>query len=173
MIAFSSGDPACLSGRRPTRRRSSHGLPVRRWRVCRSCPRSTAARSCRCFGDRLDRPRARASVVGQHGHVSGVDRVLAERRVATYMAAAYREHRFGRETYLEDVASMKSRYEQVRARGNVRALDVPVVDRPTADDRTLVYQKGGYVLHELRELVGDARSGRASAAIPASISGSR
>ena len=63
---------------------------------------------------------------------------------ATYMAAAYREHRFGRETYL-DVASMKSRYEQVRARGNGRALDVPVVDRLTADDRTLVYQKGGYV----------------------------
>lgn len=74
---------------------------------------------------------------------------------ATYMAAAYREHRFGRETYLADVASMKSRYEQVRARGNDRALVFPSWDRPTADDRTLVYQKGGYVLHELRELVGN------------------
>jgi aminopeptidase N len=58
--------------------------------------------------------------------------------------------------YLEDVASMKSRYEQVRARGNDRALVFPSWDRLTADDRTLVYQKGGYVLHELRELVGDA-----------------
>jgi aminopeptidase N len=74
---------------------------------------------------------------------------------ATYMAAAYREHRFGRETYLEDVASMKTRYEQVRARGNDRPLVFPSWDRPTADDRTLVYQKGGYVLHELRGLVGD------------------
>jgi aminopeptidase N len=74
---------------------------------------------------------------------------------ATYMAAAYREHRFGRETYLKDVASMQARYEQVRSRGNDRGLVFPNWDRPTADDRTLVYQKGGYVLHELRELVGD------------------
>jgi aminopeptidase N len=76
--------------------------------------------------------------------------------VATYMAAAYREHRFGRDTYLKDIQSMKTRYEQVRARGNDRALVFPNWDRPTADDRTLVYQKGGYVLHELRELMGDA-----------------
>ena len=74
---------------------------------------------------------------------------------ATYMAAAYREQRFGRETYLADVASMKTRYEQVRARGNDRALVFPNWDRPTADDRTLVYQKGAYVLHELRESIGD------------------
>ena len=71
------------------------------------------------------------------------------------MAAAYREQRFGRETYLADIASMKARYEQVRARGNDRPLVFPNWDRPTADDRTLVYQKGGYVLHELRELIGD------------------
>jgi len=75
---------------------------------------------------------------------------------ATYMAAAYREHRFGRETYLKDVASMKARYEEVRARGNDRPLIFPSWDRPTADDRTVVYQKGAYVLHELREHVGDA-----------------
>ena len=75
---------------------------------------------------------------------------------ATFMAAAYREHRLGRETYLKDIASMKERYEQVRARGNDRPLIFPNWDRPTADDRTLVYQKGGYVLHELREIIGDA-----------------
>ena len=61
---------------------------------------------------------------------------------ATYMAAAYREQRFGRDTYLNDVASMKARYEQVRARGNDRPLVFPNWDRPTADDRTIVYQKG-------------------------------
>ena len=74
---------------------------------------------------------------------------------ATYMAAAYREQRFGRDAYLNDVASMKARYEQVRARGNDRPLVFPNWDRPTADDRTIVYQKGAYVLHQLRELLGD------------------
>jgi aminopeptidase N len=32
----------------------------------------------------------------------------------------------------------------------------PSWERPTADDRTIVYQKGAYALHELRELLGDA-----------------
>ena len=50
---------------------------------------------------------------------------------------------------------MKARYEQVRARGNDRPLVFPNWDRPTADDRTVVYQKGAFVLHELRELLGD------------------
>jgi aminopeptidase N len=71
------------------------------------------------------------------------------------MAAAYREERFGRDTYLNEVASMKARYEQVRARGNDRPLVFPNWDRPTADDRTIVYQKGAYALHQLRELLGD------------------
>jgi aminopeptidase N len=31
----------------------------------------------------------------------------------------------------------------------------PNWDRPTVDDRTLVYQKGALVLHELRETLGD------------------
>jgi len=75
---------------------------------------------------------------------------------ATFMAAAYREQRFGRETYLKDVESMKMRYEQVRARGYDRPLVFPSWDRPTADDRTIVYQKGAYALHELREFLGDA-----------------
>jgi aminopeptidase N len=75
--------------------------------------------------------------------------------IATYMAAAYREHRFGRDVYLRDVASMRARYEQVRERGNDRSLVFPNWQRPTADDRTLVYQKGAYLLHELRERVGD------------------
>jgi aminopeptidase N len=75
--------------------------------------------------------------------------------VATYMAAAYREHRFGRDVYLRDVASMRARVEQVRERGNDRSLVFPEWRRPSADDRTLVYQKGAYLLHELRERLGD------------------
>ncbi len=74
---------------------------------------------------------------------------------ATFMAAAYREHRFGREVYLRDVEAMQTRYERVRDAGRDRSLVFPNWDSPTADDRTLVYQKGGYVLHLLRELLGD------------------
>jgi aminopeptidase N len=74
---------------------------------------------------------------------------------ATFMAAAYREHRFGREAYLRDVEAMRTRYERVRDAGRDRSLVFPNWDSPTADDRTLVYQKGGYVLHLLRELLGD------------------
>ena len=75
---------------------------------------------------------------------------------ATFMAAAYREHRFGRAAYVADIDAMRSRYQQVVARGNDRSLVFPSWDRPTADDRTLVYQKGALALHELRELVGDS-----------------
>jgi aminopeptidase N len=63
---------------------------------------------------------------------------------ATFMAAAYREHRFSREVYLRDVDAMRTRYERVRDAGRDRSLVFPNWDSPTADDRTLVYQKGGY-----------------------------
>jgi aminopeptidase N len=58
--------------------------------------------------------------------------------------------------YLRDIESMRTRYEQVRDRGHDRSLVFPDWERPTADDRTLAYQKGAYLLHELRERVGDA-----------------
>ena len=74
---------------------------------------------------------------------------------ATFMAAAYREHRFGREVYLRDVDAMRTRYERIRDAGRDRSLVFPNWDSPTADDRTLVYQKGGYVLHLLRQALGD------------------
>jgi len=74
---------------------------------------------------------------------------------ATFMAAAYREHRFGRATYLADIEGMRNRYEQVVARGNDRSLVFPDWNRPTADDRTVVYQKGALALHQLRERVGE------------------
>jgi aminopeptidase N len=74
---------------------------------------------------------------------------------ATFMAAAYREHRFGRATYLADIEVMRNRYEQVVSRGNDRSLVFPAWERPTADDRTVVYQKGALVLHQLREHVGE------------------
>jgi aminopeptidase N len=74
---------------------------------------------------------------------------------ATFMAAAYREHRFGRATYVADIDAMRTRYEQVVGRGNDRSLVFPAWERPTADDRTVVYQKGALVLHQLRERLGE------------------
>jgi len=75
---------------------------------------------------------------------------------ATFMAAAYREKRFGREAYLKDVEGWRARYERVRAAGKDRSLVFPDWNRPTSDDRALVYQKGALVLHELRERIGEA-----------------
>ena len=50
---------------------------------------------------------------------------------------------------------MRTRYEKIRDAGHDRSLVFPDWDHPTADDRAIVYQKGAYVLHELRELLGD------------------
>ena len=45
----------------------------------------------------------------------------------------------------------RTRYEKVRDSGKDRALHFPDWLHPTPEDRTLVYQKGAYVLHLLRE----------------------
>jgi aminopeptidase N len=74
---------------------------------------------------------------------------------ATYMVAAYREYTLGKEAYEADIRSMRNRVSAVAARGNDRSLIFPTWERPTADDRVIVYQKGALVLHELRELIGD------------------
>jgi len=74
---------------------------------------------------------------------------------ATFMAAAYDEHRYGRAAYLRDIERSRARYVEVVKAGHDRSLVFPSWDRPTADDRTVVYQKGAYVLHQLRETLGD------------------
>nr|WKN37926.1 M1 family metallopeptidase [Tunicatimonas sp. TK19036] len=74
---------------------------------------------------------------------------------ATYMSAAYNEHRFGQEKYLENINAYREVYETIKAKG----ADKPLVFKnwlaPTADDRNLVYFKGAYVLHQLRETLGN------------------
>jgi len=75
---------------------------------------------------------------------------------ATFMAAAYKESARGREAYLNDVDGWRRRVDQLRAAGHDRPLVFPDWIRPTPDDRAVVYQKGALVLHELRELLGDA-----------------
>jgi aminopeptidase N len=76
---------------------------------------------------------------------------------ATFMAAAYDEHRFGPEAYRRDIERARIRYEEVRENGDDRPLVFPDWNRPTPSDRTLVYQKGAYVLHLLRQEIGDER----------------
>jgi len=74
---------------------------------------------------------------------------------ATFMAAAYDEHRFGADAYRQDIERARVRYEEVRRHGGDRSLVFPDWTRPSAADRTIVYQKGAYVLHLLREQMGD------------------
>jgi len=75
--------------------------------------------------------------------------------MATFMAAAFREHQLGREAYAVTVNAWRERLTQLRAAGHDKPLVFPDWDRPTADDRAVVYQKGALVLHELRETLGD------------------
>jgi aminopeptidase N len=75
--------------------------------------------------------------------------------VATFMAAAYLEHRFGRAAYLREIETYRKNYEKVRAAGKDKSLVFPDWLNPTAEDRTLVYDKGAYVLHLLREEMGE------------------
>ena len=75
---------------------------------------------------------------------------------ATFMAAAYKERARGRDAYVADVDGWRRRVQKLRDDGRDRRLVFPEWNRPTADDRAVVYQKGALTLHELRELLGDA-----------------
>jgi len=75
--------------------------------------------------------------------------------IATFMAAAYLEHRFGRAAYLREIESNRVAYEKVRDAGKDKSLVFPDWNRPTREDRVLVYDKGAYVLHLLREQMGE------------------
>ncbi|HJT26605.1 MAG TPA: M1 family metallopeptidase [Pyrinomonadaceae bacterium] len=75
--------------------------------------------------------------------------------IATFMAAAYIEHRFGREAYMRKIRTYRANYEKVRAVGKDKSLVFPDWNSPTREDRTLVYDKGAYVMHLLREEMGE------------------
>ena len=75
--------------------------------------------------------------------------------IATFMAAAYLEHRFGRAAYVREIETYRANYEKVRDAGKDKSLVFPDWLRPTREDRTLVYDKGAYVMHLLREEMGD------------------
>jgi aminopeptidase N len=77
--------------------------------------------------------------------------------IASFMAAAYLEHRYGREEYLKEIEKYRASYEAVKAKKKDKSLVFPNWDSPTRDDRALVYDKGAYVTHLLREDLGEKR----------------
>ena len=74
---------------------------------------------------------------------------------AVFMSAAFKEFRFGRDHYLKDIETYHDAYEAVVKKGLDKPLTFPNWLNPSTDDRTLVYYKGAYVLHLLREQLGE------------------
>ena len=74
---------------------------------------------------------------------------------ATFMSAAYNEHRFGAKKYQENIDAYFRVYSEIKAKGNDKPLVFPDWINPTRDDRNLVYFKGAYVLHLLKVKLGD------------------
>jgi aminopeptidase N len=74
---------------------------------------------------------------------------------ASFMAAVWQQHRFGDDAYNDQV----KRWTDTLARLKSEQADKPLVfsdwKKPTANDRAIVYQKGAYVLHLLRQEVGE------------------
>lgn len=74
---------------------------------------------------------------------------------AVFMSSVFKEQRFGRASYLEDMEGYQKAYQEVKDKGK----DKPLVfewKNPTPEDRSLVYYKGTCMLHLLREELGDA-----------------
>jgi len=74
---------------------------------------------------------------------------------ATYMSAAYNQYRFGTVKYNSDIESYSDVYQDIKKRGNDKPLVFKDWSNPSRDDRNLVYFKGAYVLHLLRQELGD------------------
>ncbi len=72
---------------------------------------------------------------------------------ATYMAALWEEHAYGKEVFEERMRD----YYDVIASPNATAMSQPIIGDPQADRmfHTLVYLRGAWVLHDLRLKVGD------------------
>jgi aminopeptidase N len=74
---------------------------------------------------------------------------------ATFMAAAYLQHRFGQDVYNAQVERWQKRVEKLRADGKDHGLVYEEWSKPSGDDRAVVYQKGAYALHQLRLELGE------------------
>jgi len=75
--------------------------------------------------------------------------------MSTFMAAAYLEHRFGRDEYRRHIDAARAKYEALRDAGHDKPLVFTAWTNPSAEDRSIVYDKGAYVIHLLREELGE------------------
>ena len=75
--------------------------------------------------------------------------------IVSFLTAAYFEQRYGRETYDELIDESRHQYELLLASGVDKPLVFPDWDSPTRSDRMVVYEKGTYVIHLLREELGE------------------
>jgi aminopeptidase N len=73
---------------------------------------------------------------------------------AVYMSSAFSEHKFGKEKYQSDISIYKSIYDDLVERGKDRPL-IFKEWKSSRDNRNIVYYKGAYVLHLLREELGE------------------
>ncbi|MBI5260062.1 MAG: M1 family peptidase [Burkholderiales bacterium] len=76
--------------------------------------------------------------------------------VASFMNAAYFEHRDGPAGYRRFIEPAQHSLERIRAAGGDKPLVFADWARPSADDRALVYDKGVVVMHRLREHLGES-----------------
>lgn len=74
---------------------------------------------------------------------------------ATFMSAAYNEYKFGTEKYQANINSYKRVYERIKSKGSDKPLVFKRWSNPSGDDRNLVYFKGAYILHLLRQELGE------------------
>jgi aminopeptidase N len=74
---------------------------------------------------------------------------------ATFMAAVWQQHRFGDDNYAAQVQRWTDEVARLKLENADKPLVFPAWDKPTANDRAVVYQKGAYVLHVLRQELGE------------------
>ena len=75
--------------------------------------------------------------------------------ITTFMAAAWMQHRFGDAVYDAQVERWRTRVEKLRSDGKDKPLVFADWNKPSGDDRAVVYTKGAYAMHLLREQLGE------------------
>ena len=75
--------------------------------------------------------------------------------IASFLNATYLEQRFGRAQYDHMIGLAQTKYEKIRAEGRDKSLVFSDWNNPTAQDRSLVYDKGALVMHQLRKHMGE------------------
>jgi aminopeptidase N len=75
---------------------------------------------------------------------------------ATFMTAAFKEMKWGREEYDREIAMARLRLWKARKQGYDRPLTFETWTRPTEANGVFAYYKGAGVLHYLRYVLGDS-----------------